>query len=176
MVMYAHGAREILDLSFSPNGHTVVAAAAKDLRVFDVRMSGRSVRLQPPGDHAPSWKTVNHDASTGEIIATCTDGDIHAWSADAPHVHARTLHRACAPDSAAVTVTPGAVLCASGVHTSAIDVLHHASGDVISRWRSPDALIVPACVAASAVGARDHPYGAGSLALGALDGTVLVFP
>ena len=24
MVMYAHGAREILDLSFSPNGHTVV--------------------------------------------------------------------------------------------------------------------------------------------------------
>ena len=176
MVMYAHGAREILDLSFSPNGHTVVAAAAKDLRVFDVRMSGRSVRLQPPGDHAPSWRTVNHDASTGEIIATCTDGDIHAWSADAPHAHARTLRRACAPDSAAVTVTPGAVLCASGVHTSAIDVLHHASGDVISRWRSPDALIVPACVAASAVGARDHPYGAGSLALGALDGTVLVFP
>ena len=176
MVMYAHGAREILDLSFSPNGHTVVAAAAKDLRVFDVRMSGRSVRLQPPGDHAPSWKTVNHDASTGEIIATCTDGDIHAWSADAPHAHARTLRRACAPDSAPVTVTPGAVLCASGVHTSAIDVLHHASGDVISRWRSPDALVVPACVAASAVGAPDHPYGAGSLALGALDGTVLVFP
>jgi hypothetical protein len=85
------------------------------------------------------------------------------------------LRRACAPDSAAVTVTPGAVLCASGVHTSAIDVLHHASGDVIARWRSPDTLVAPACVAASAVGARDHPYGVGSLALGALDGTVLVF-
>jgi len=175
MVMYAHGAREILDLSFSSNGRTVVAAAGKDLRVFDVRMSGRSVRLQPPGDRAPSWTTVNHDASTSEIISTCTDGDIHVWSADAPHAHARTLRRACAPDSAAVTVTPGAVLCASGVHTSAIDVLHHASGDVIARWRSADTLVAPACVAASAVGARDHPYGVGSLALGALDGTVLVF-
>ena len=106
--------------------------------------------LQPPGDHAPSWRTVNHDTSTGEIIATYTTATF-TLGPPTPARARQNLARGRAQLHTAVTVTPGAVLCASGVHTSAIDAPPSRIGDVIPRWRSPDAAIVPR-VAASAVG------------------------
>ena len=84
-------------------------------------------------------ETVNHDASTGEIIATCTDGDIHAWSADAPHAHARTLHRACAPTPprSPSPPAPSSVPLASTPAPSTSSITHLATSSLAGVLQTP---------------------------------------
>ena len=176
MVMYSHGASEIRGLSFSSDGRTVVAAASNDLRVFDLRMNGRSTRMNVASDSQPSWTSVLHDASTSEIITTSSVGDVYAWSTAAPYPLSRTVAKACAPNSGATVATAGALLCASGADASDVDFVRHSSGEVVARW-SPESTerACVTCVAVSDVGARAQPYAAGSFAAGTASGTVVVF-
>jgi hypothetical protein len=176
IVMYSHGASEIHRLSFSPDGRTVVAAASNDLRAFDLRMNGRSMRMNVAGDSQPSWTSVVHDESTSEIISTSSAGDVYAWSAAAPYPLVRTVSKACAPNSGAIAATAGALLCASNTNTSDLDFVRHSSGEVVARWSpesTEDACVT--CVAVSDVGVRAQPYGAGSFAAGTASGAVVVF-
>ena len=176
MVMYSHGASEIRGLSFSSDGRTVVAAASNDLRVFDLRMNGRSTRMNVASDSQPSWTSVLHDASTSEIITTSSVGDVYAWSTAAPYPLSRTVAKACAPNSGAAIATAGALLCASGADASDVDFVRHSSGEIVARW-SPESTerACVTCVAVSDVGARAQPYAAGSFAAGTASGTVVVF-
>lgn len=176
MVMYSHGASEIRSMAFSPDGYSLIAAASNDLRAFDLRMSGRSMRMSTADSSQPSWNCVLHDASTNEIITTSSVGDVHAWSAAAPFAPLRTVRGACAPNATAVVATHGAVIAPSGIDACDLTFTHHASGDVIARW-SPDAAErAPAtCVSVASAGDRAHPYGLGAVASGTAAGTVAVF-
>ncbi|OUS43752.1 WD40-repeat-containing domain protein [Ostreococcus tauri] len=177
MVMYSHGAAEIRGMSFSPDGHTLVAAASNDLRAFDLRMNGRSTRLSVAESLHTSWNSVFHDASTSEILALSSSGDVHAWSASAPYAHARTVRAVCAPNSSAALVLEGTLFCPVHDDACGVDVVRHATSEVIARWRPSDADdgAAVACVARASAGDVLHPYGRGALAIGTVTGTVCVF-
>jgi len=176
MVMYSHGASEIRSMAFSPDGYSLIAAASNDLRAFDLRMSGRSMRMSTTDSSQPSWNCVMHDPTKNEIITTSSVGDVHAWSAAAPFASLRAVRGACAPNATAVVATHGAIVAPSGLDACDLAVTSHASGDVIARW-SPDAAErAPAtCVSVAAAGDRAHPYGHGAVAAGTTTGTVVVF-
>jgi len=178
MVMYSHGATQIRSVSFAPDGRSIIAAASNDLRSFDLRMNGRSMRMNVAGGIQPNWMSVTHDISTGEAVTLSSAGDAHIWSATTPFPLSRTICGASAPRSSVIDITSNFMLCAKGENARALELMNFSTGNVVSRW-IPDAAAedcgAVSCVAVSSVGASTQPYGVNHIAAGTRDGAVLVF-
>lgn len=177
MVMYSHGATQIRSVSFAPDGRSIVAAASNDLRSFDLRMNGRSMRMNVAGGIQPNWMSVTHNVSTGEAVTLSSAGDAHIWSAATPHPLSRTIRGASAPKSSVIDVSSNFMLCAKGANARALELTNFSTGDVVSTWTpaAADDCGAVSCVGVSSVGASAQPYGARHVAAGTRDGTVLVF-
>jgi len=176
-VMYSHGATEIRSVSFAPDGRTVVAAASNDLRSFDLRMNGRSMRMSVAAGLQPSWTAVKHNVLTGEAVTLSSAGDAHVWSAAAPFPLSKTLCGASAPKSSVIDVSSNFMLCAKSTSTSALEMMDFSTGAVVAAWYPTahgDVSGAVSCVAVSTVGVSTQPYGLNHIAAGTFDGAVLV--
>ena len=86
------GASRVLSLSLSGchgGGGNVAVVASNGARVFDLRMSGRPMRLtsREPGQR---WVAAGHTPAA-EPVTLSTSGDVTIWTSSPPHAPFRTL-------------------------------------------------------------------------------------